>query len=336
MDMLGRMEDQVGSIAQNRPAETGASATADEELNNLREELLSADRRGYEQLASFTQALEELKHAIPSIIDDSVNQRFLEVEDSFHRNVKEIHARSIDAFTQSVNSKIGQRLAVLETNLSIHTEAMGQLREHYMKTDRNVQRLMTGLDRLTAELMRLSNGTAAAPARTIHAPGNVRPERTERSERSERAERQDRYDFRPLSQTAQSQEEPSGNPVESSGTIQRVRKRKSRRRSALLMPLLALFILVPIAFLAWSFRSGLVTKAKDAPEPGPLTGIPAQMQTAADYVAAKDYAKAESTYRLILKTDPNNREAIKELASVLFRQQRYDEAALVLKSLPPE
>jgi hypothetical protein len=252
------------------------------------------------------------------------------VEDSFHRNVKEIHARSIDAFTQSVNSKIGQRLSVLETNLSIHTEAMGQLREHYMKTDRNVQRLMTGLDRLTAELMRLSNGTPAAPARTIYAPGNVRPERTERSER------QERYDFRPLSQTAQSPEEPSGNPVGSSGAVQRVRKRKSRRRSVLLIPLLALFILVPIAFLGWSFRSGLVTKAKYTPEPGPLTGIPAQLQTAADYVAAKDYAKAESAYRLILKTDPNNREAIKELASVLFRQQRYDEAALVLKSLPPE
>jgi tetratricopeptide (TPR) repeat protein len=325
MDMLGRMESQVGSIAQNRPGETSAASAADEELNNLREELLAADRRGYEELASFTHALEELKHAIPSLIDDTVNRRFLEVEDSFHRNIKEIHARSTEAFTQSVNSKIGQRLAALETNLSIHTEAMGQLREHYLKTDRNVQRLMTGLDRLTAELMRLSGGTASAPSRTIYAPGNVR---------------QERYDFRPLSQPAQPQEEALISAAETSGTTQRVRKKKARRRSAPMIAaysLLALIVLLPIGFLGWSFRSGLVTTAKESATPNsPLTGIPAQMKMAADFVTDKNYAKAESTYRLILKTDPNNREAIKELASVLFRQQRYDEAAAVLKTLPPE
>ena len=60
------------------------------------------------------------------------------------------------------------------------------------------------------------------------------------------------------------------------------------------------------------------------------------MKMAADFAADKNYAKAESTYRQILKTEPTNREAIKELASVLFRQQRYDEAATVLKSLPPQ
>ena len=54
------------------------------------------------------------------------------------------------------------------------------------------------------------------------------------------------------------------------------------------------------------------------------------------HVLDKDYAKAESTYRLILKTEPTNRDVIKELASVLFRQQRYEEAAAVLKSLPPQ
>jgi hypothetical protein len=208
---------------------------------------------------------------------------------------------------------------------------MGQLREHYLKTDRNVQRLMTGLDRLTAELMRLSSGAPSAPSRTIYAPGSVRPERVERSERPER------YDFRPLSQSAQPREEAPVSAAETSATTQRVRKKKARRRSALIMPLIALFVLLPIGLLGWSFWSGLVTRAKVTASPNaPLTGIPAQMRLAADFVTDKNYAKAESTYRLILKTDPNNREAIKELASVLFRQQRYDEAAAVLKSLPPE
>ena len=49
LDLLGKMEGQVGQIAHNRPAETIASSSADEELNRLREELLAADQRGYEQ-----------------------------------------------------------------------------------------------------------------------------------------------------------------------------------------------------------------------------------------------------------------------------------------------
>jgi tetratricopeptide (TPR) repeat protein len=334
MELLGRMESQVGSIASNRPAEGSASSAADVELNNLREELLATDQRGYEQLAGFTEALEELKHAIPGLIDGTVKQRFLEIEDSFHRNIKEIHSRSIDSFTQSVNSKIGQRLAAMETNLSVHTEAMGQLREHYLKTDRNVQRLMTGLDRLTAELMRISTGAVASPtSRTMYAPGNVRVV----EQRAERTERPERYDFRALPQAAPLAEESPSD--EANASPQRSRKKKARRRSAFLIPALALFVLVPIGVVGWAIKSGglLASPAKPAVDAdAPLTGVAGQMHMAADFAADKNYAKAESTYRLILKSDSNNREAIKELASVLFRQQRYDEAAAVLKMLPPK
>jgi tetratricopeptide (TPR) repeat protein len=331
LDLLGKMEDQVGNIAHKRPAETAASFTADEELNRLREELLAADRRGYEQLASFTKALEELKQAIPVLIDGTVNHRFLEIEDSFHRHIKEIHTRSIDSFTQSVQSKIGQRIAALETNLSVHTEAMGQLREHYLKTDRNVQRLMTGLDRLTAELMRISGSTAPSLPRTIYGPNPTRAERIEKVER---------FDFRPLSGEPTPMER-APDPVEND-TMQphRIRKRKARRRSALLVSIVGLIILMMVGLVGRAiWVNGLFSpRANDAAvsTEKALTGTAAQMRMAADFAAEKDYGKAESTYRLILKSEPNNRNAVKELASVLFRQQRYDEAAAVLKSVPPE
>jgi tetratricopeptide (TPR) repeat protein len=331
LDLLGEMENQVGQIAHNRPVETTASLAADEELSRLREELLAADRRGYEQLASFTLALEDLKQAIPALLDETVNSRFLEIEDSFHRNIKEIHSRSIDSFTQTVHSKIGQRIAAMETGLSVHTEAMGQLREHYLKTDRNVQRLMAGLDRLTAELMRLSGGSAPNLPRTIY----TSPTRVERAER---------YDFRPPAQSAPLPEEAptAGAAVPDSNDAPpppRVRRKKAQRRSAILVSLIALLFLVPLGFIAWQIRStgGLSAHAKEGgAAEKPVTGIPSQMRMAADFAGEKDYAKAESTYRLILRSEPNNREAIKELASVLFRQQRYEEAATALKSLPPE
>jgi tetratricopeptide (TPR) repeat protein len=334
LDLLGKMENQVGSMSNGRPSEQNPSpGAADDELRTLREELLSADQRGYEQLARFTQALEDLKHAIPSLIDETVNSRFLEIEDTFHRNVKEIHSRSIESFTQSVQSKIGQRIAALENNLSVHTEAMGQLREHYLKTDRNVQRLMSGLDRLTAELMRLSTSASPNLPRTIYVPGATRLERPDRMERA------DRYDPRALSQDgASSAAETEPAPAEA---VKRPVRRKIRRPSRVLIPLAMAIVLVPVGLLTWQLRSGSdsATFRKNETPPSAaaeLTGTAAQLRMAADFAVQKDYAKAENIYRLVIKSEPNNREAIKELASVLFRQQRYEESAAVLKTLPPE
>jgi hypothetical protein len=333
LDLLGKMENQVGSMSNGRPSDQSSSpGAADDELRTLREELLSADQRGYEQLARFTQSLEDLKHAIPSLIDETVNSRFLEIEDTFHRNVKEIHSRSIESFTQSVQSKIGQRIAALENNLSVHTEAMGQLREHYLKTDRNVQRLMSGLDRLTAELMRLSTSASPNLPRTIFVPGATRLERPERMERA------DRYDPRALSQDA-----PSASSEPEAATPDAARrpvKRKIRRPSRVLIPIAIAIVLVPVGLLTWQLRSGTgsaVFRKKEPPSSeAQLTGTPAQLRMAADFALQKDYAKAENIYRLVIKSEPANREAIKELASVLFRQQRYEESAAVLKTLPPE
>jgi tetratricopeptide (TPR) repeat protein len=333
LDLLGKMENQVGSMSNGRSSEQNSSpGAADDELRTLREELLSADQRGYEQLARFTQALEDLKHAIPSLIDETVNSRFLEIEDTFHRNVKEIHARSIESFTQSVQSKIGQRIAALENNLSVHTEAMGQLREHYLKTDRNVQRLMSGLDRLTAELMRLSTSASPNLPRTIFVPGATRLERPERMERA------DRYDPRALSQDAASTSETEPAPAD---PVRRPVKRKIRRPSRVLIPIAMAIVLVPVGLLTWQLRSGSDSAAFSKKETAPLseaelTGTAAQLRMAADFAVQKDYAKAENIYRLVIKSEPANRVAIKELASVLFRQQRYEESAAVLKTLPPE
>jgi tetratricopeptide (TPR) repeat protein len=327
------MESQVGNIAYSRPTESNAASAADEELRQLREELLSADQRGYEQLAAFVQALEDLKLAIPSLIDESVNTRFLEIEDTFHRNVKEIHSRSIDAFTQSVQSKIGQRIAALETNLSVHIEAMGQLREHYLKTDRNVQRLMTGLDRLTAELFRLSASASPNLPRTVFAAPSARQDRIERAERAERKQRKAEAE-------AAEAAEDSSEPAEAQPRVRRVRRRKGWKLSVILVPVLALIIIVPIGIVGWNIRANgglFASHAKEVKNPdAPLTGVAADMKMAADYVTEKNYGKAESIYKQVLRTDPTNRDAIKELAGVLFRQQKYDESAAVLKTLPPE
>jgi tetratricopeptide (TPR) repeat protein len=51
------------------------------------------------------------------------------------------------------------------------------------------------------------------------------------------------------------------------------------------------------------------------------------------YESKKDYPKAEAIYRELLKKDPDNGEVIRHLASVLFRQDKWDESATILKKL---
>jgi tetratricopeptide (TPR) repeat protein len=187
--------------------------------------------------------------------------------------------------------------------------------------------------------MRLSTNASPNLPRTIYAPGPVRTERVEKTMRSEREE------SRPYSQPSQSAEPYDDEPEPSPDgeRYRRVRKRRARRTSPLIFAFLALIVLVPLGLVGWSIFSGgglLSKNHSEAAAPtkpdAALSGVAAQMRMAADYTADKDYVKAENTYRLILKTEPSNRDAIKELASVLFRQQKYDEAAAVLKTLPPE
>ena len=45
---------------------------------------------------------------------------------------------------------------------------------------------------------------------------------------------------------------------------------------------------------------------------------------------------AEDVYRNVIKAEPGNAVAIKGLASVLFRQDKTDEAAAVLDKLPKD
>ena len=43
---------------------------------------------------------------------------------------------------------------------------------------------------------------------------------------------------------------------------------------------------------------------------------------------------AEDIYKQVLKTEPNNVDAMKALASVLYREDKIEESAVILDKLP--
>jgi len=79
------------------------------------------------------------------------------------------------------------------------------------------------------------------------------------------------------------------------------------------------------------------TGASDAGKPAPVpvgTDTKTRMQAAQEYVDRKDYAMAEDIYKQVVKTEPNNVEALTWLASVLYREDKIDESAAVMDRIP--
>jgi thioredoxin-like negative regulator of GroEL len=58
-----------------------------------------------------------------------------------------------------------------------------------------------------------------------------------------------------------------------------------------------------------------------------------KMQAAQECVDRKDYAVAEDIYKQVIKAEPGNTEALKALASVLYREDKIEESAAILDKL---
>jgi thioredoxin-like negative regulator of GroEL len=59
-----------------------------------------------------------------------------------------------------------------------------------------------------------------------------------------------------------------------------------------------------------------------------------KMLAASEYTERKEYSMAEDIYKQVLKTEPKNVEALKALASVLYREDKIEESAAILDKLP--
>ena len=80
-------------------------------------------------------------------------------------------------------------------------------------------------------------------------------------------------------------------------------------------------------------KAALVAPGADALDTKKLTDQSELLDQARSFSQQKEYGKAESIYRTILKADPSNTEVKRLLASALFRQEKIDESVKVLNSI---
>lgn len=339
LDLLGRMEGQISRMETPPSSEKRTSSfvqpSDSHELKTLREELAQSEQRAAAQLVLFTEALAKLRIQIPELVQDAIASRFLDVEERFYMQVREIQGRAMDSFLQTSQARVGTRIAGLETTLAEQSTGIAEMRENLVKSDRNIDRLLQGLDRLTAELMRLAT-LAGAPIVTRRV-AQLTPVPPPLFAAHPPPPPQPPVEPRPVF---------SGPPAEGrraaldefvEATPEATRHKKLSRPSALFIPVLVGVLVIGVGFVIWQIASsgGLHLPRKVATGQSPaLSPIETQLKTASEFTASKDYAKAENIYREVLRSEPDNRTAIKELASVLFKQQKYEEAAGVLKTLP--
>jgi hypothetical protein len=97
-------------------------------------------------------AVEELEAELPRLIEEQVALRIQQMTATLQQELETAHVRALEAFVQDVNVKLVKRISALETNITSQGEAMSELRGHLRRTEDNLVRLITGVERLTRDL----------------------------------------------------------------------------------------------------------------------------------------------------------------------------------------
>jgi tetratricopeptide (TPR) repeat protein len=255
------------------------------------------------------RSVTDLESRLPEMIERAVAERFQQMAGRLQQEIEEAHVRTLETFVKNIQVKLLQRVSALEQDMAKQADSMHQLRECSQRTEDNLSRLITGVDKLAQEL----------PKR-LQAPGaeNV-PSKAE------------------LAVGARANAEP---------------RRSASNHTGVKVFWLAVAGVVMVGLVAWGsarigHRDRTVPPAADEATSAPAlpeTGKPGpppsnadtktRLQAAEQYTGRKDYAMAEDIYKQIIRTEPDNVDALKALASVLYREDKIDESAAILDRIP--
>jgi DNA-binding NarL/FixJ family response regulator/TolA-binding protein len=310
-----------------------------------------------------TRTARDLESRLPEMIEDAVTRRFNQMAGKLQEQIEESHVRTLETFVKNIQVKLVQRVSALEQDMGKQAEAMHQLREYSLRTEDNLSRLISGVDKLAQELPRRlavakqeqEDAERAERAQRVQRP--VRPEpvsRTVDAEPAERVEnRAERFENRAERVENRTERAEVREPAPVTGLNRKQQRRGSVRSGRRTVKVVASVLggVVLLGLIVWGLVSvnwsSLMPAAKpvaDAPSAVAPSGIVAPLPANADtktkmaaaqqYTDHKDYAKAEEIFRQIVAAEPNNVDALKGLASVLYRQDKVDESAAILDRIP--
>jgi DNA-binding NarL/FixJ family response regulator len=305
--ILDRLEEIEGRIGDMETGEAPVPGNVRGWLNNQIADTFE-DSRSPGRDVALGRSLNDLEARLPQLIEEAVTTRFHNMASKLQQEIEETHVRTLETFVKNIQVKLVQRVSALETDMSKQAEAMSQLREYSQRTEDNLSRLISGVDKLAQEL----------PKRLAAAP-----------------------------------EMPPAAPLPAL-EAKPVRRKSSRSFSPKIFWIVvaAIVIIVVASFQVPKLFSGgksadSAATASAAGGAAPGGAAPAKVaappasadnktkiQAAGEYTERKEYAMAEDLYKQVLKTEPNNVDVMKALASVLYREDKIEESAAVLDKLP--
>jgi DNA-binding NarL/FixJ family response regulator len=304
LDRLDEIEGRVGEM------ETGDAPVPSNVRGWLNTQIADTlqDPRSASRDVSLARSVGDLEARLPQLIEEAVTARFHNMASKLQQEIEETHVRTLETFVKNIQVKLVQRVSALETDMSKQADAMNELREYSQRTEDNLSRLITGVDKLAQELpKRLAAATE---------PAAFQPQQ-------------------PIAAAPEKSRPPT-------------LKRRPSRSSAVKWFWAGILIItvgaIGITKLSQRtnpiFSSPAVSPSASAAPPPGLSAPPAgadaktKLAVAGQYTDRKDYSAAEDIYRQVLKTDPNNVDALKGLASVLYREDKIDESTAVLDRIP--
>jgi len=273
----------------------------------LSTQLVDTFRSSRGESRALVRSPREIEARLPQMIEQAVTERFEHMATRLQQEIEETHIKTLETFVKNVQVKLVQRVSSLEQDMARHTQAMQQLRDSSRRTEDNLTRLISGVDKLAQELpKRIAAATAAQAGQP---QGQAAAEATERRR-------------------------------------EKVRRRSISRAILLIWGGVAA-LLVIAAIVYFGVRTPTESeKAQVAGgrAPGqsnlaPVAKLPpgadtkTKMRTAQEYVDRKEYSAAEEIYKQVVQADPDNADALRALASVFYREDKLAESAATLDKI---
>ena len=325
--ILDRLDEIEERIVDMESGDAPVPAEPREWLSDQLTETLRGSRGGAER-GSGRRNYRDVEAQLPQMIDEAVSRRFSTLAGKLQEQIEEQHVKTLETFVKNIQVKLVQRVSALEQNMQHQSEAMLELREYNQRTEDNLGRLISGVDKLAQELPKRLAAARASEEVSTEAPPQGAPQGTEENVKAPAAKA----------------------PVRVSRGSRSLTKKK-------ILPLVFwALVAVAIVFAAiYGIRarnadsdSAVPPQGKEIqtakqraataaanPEPVVVNGdTKTKLEAAAQYVERKEYASAEDIYRQVIDTEPQNVDALKGLASVLYREGKLEESAAILDRIP--
>jgi hypothetical protein len=271
----------------------------------------------------------DVEARLPELIEQAVTKRFQSMAGKLQEEIEEQHVRTLETFVKNIQVKLVQRVSVLEQNMQHQADAMLQLREYNQRTEDNLSRLITGVDKLAHELpKRLSAAqleTESVAAEPIVRSSVKEANGREGGQREKRAVKSSGFDKKKLLPIVFWILVLTGITV---AVVYGIRSNDDDSKSTAAPPM--------GKEIQTANSKATVAPAKPTtPTPAVAgTDTKTRLDAAKQAMDRKEYATAEDIYKQVVQAEPHNVDALTGLASVLYREDKIEESAAVLDRIP--